>query len=303
MVFWATWSPRSREVLADLERLRAEVGVERLAVIAVNVEHELISQADRDAIRAVVAETKSSATILLDEGLVAFNAFGTMAVPSSVVLDGRGVVTYALAGYPLEEREGLADAVRKALGVPTVAERRPPPEYVPANHALMYYNLGRLLLDKGQEEKAVEQFRIAVERDPGFKKPYVELGLSALRHGDAEGARAAFLKVQQIDPHDPEAAFQTAVAGLRTGRLDEAATIFEGLAAEYPDRGGYALGQAVTRKLQGREAEFRAALEKSRAVKPPEPRVIYALGAAAERRGDVPLAAGLYRQALEGALQ
>ena len=28
LVFWATWSPRSREMLADLERLRAELGLE-----------------------------------------------------------------------------------------------------------------------------------------------------------------------------------------------------------------------------------------------------------------------------------
>lgn len=302
VVFWATWSPRSREILADLETLRTEVGPERLTLAAINVEHLVISAADREAIRAVAAETKTSATVLLDEGLVAFNAFGTMAVPSIVVVGRGGLATYTLAGYPLSLRSDLADAVRKALGLPTLEELRPVREPVPANHALMYYNFGRLLLGKGQEEKALEQFRISVERDPAFKKPHVELGLAALRHGDVEAARAAFQKVRGIDPRDPEAAYQLAVANLRSGRLDEGATIFAELAGEFPDRGGYLLAFAVARKLQSREEEYRAAVAKAAGLLPPEPRILYNLGAVAEGSGMLPLAAELYRKALEASL-
>lgn len=303
VVFWAAWSPRSREILADMETLRAEVGPERLALVAINVEHLAISAADREAIRAFAAETKTSATVLLDEGLVAFNAFGTMAVPSSVVVDRGGLATFTLAGYPLSLRSDLADAVRKALGLPTMEELRPVREPVPANHALMYYNFGRLLLGKGQEDKALEQFRMALERDPAFKKPYVELGLAALRHGDVEAARAAFQKVRGIDPRDPEAAYQVAVANLRSGRFDEGANLFAELAGEFPDRGGYLLAFAVARKLQAREEEYRAAAEKAAGLLPPEPRILFDLGAVAESGGMLPLAAGLYRQALEASLR
>ena len=303
VVFWATWSPRSREILEELEKLRAELGPARLQLIAVNAEHLVITAADRDAIRAEVAETRSTATILLDEGLVAFNAFGTMAVPSSLVLNAEGRVTFTLAGYPTTMRSDLADAVRKALGLPTSEELRPVREYVPKNHGLMYYNFGRLLLEKGQEEKAVEQFRIAVERDPAFKKPYLELGLHYLRSGEAEEARAAFLRALEIDPHDAEATYQAAAANLRAARLDEAAALFSELAAEFPDRGGYALALALTRKFLGREEEYRAGAAQAAALRPPEPRVLYDLGAIAERRGSLPLAAELYRRALESSLR
>ena len=272
-------------------------------MIAVNAEHLAISAADRDAIRAVVAETRSTATVLLDEGLVAFNAFGTMAVPSSLVLDAAGRVTFTLAGYPTTMRSDLADAVRKALGLPTSVELRPVPEYVPKNHGLMYYNFGRLLLEKGQEEKAVEQFRISVERDPAFKKPYLELGLHHLRRGEVEEARAAFLKVREIDPHDAEATYQAAAASLRASRLDEAAALFGELAAEFPDRGGYALALALTQKFLGREEEYRAGAAKAAGLRPPEPRILYDLGAVAERRGALPVAADLYRRALEASLR
>lgn len=303
IVFWATWSPRSREILADLESLRTELGAERLRLVAINAEHLEFSAADRESIRAVTAEVRSTAVVLLDEGLVAFNAFGAMAVPSSLVLDDAGRVTYALAGYPMSLRAELSDAVRKALGLSTVEEARPAPEYVPKNRGLMYYNLGRLLLQKGQEEKAVEQFRIAVERDPAFKKPYLELGFHYLRSGDVEQARAAFTKVQELDPHDPEAAYQAAAASLRAARLEEAADRFRELTAKFPDRGGYALGLALTQNFLGREEEHRQGLARAAALSPPEPRILYDLGAIAERRGVLPLAIDLYRRALEEALR
>jgi len=299
IVFWATWSPRSREILEDLEKLRAEVGPERLQVIAINAEHLVIGPSDRDAIRAVASETHTTATILVDEGLVAFNAFGTMAVPSSLVLDAAGRVAFTLAGYPTTMRSDLADAVRKVLGLPTSEELRPVREYVPKNHGLMYYNFGRLLLEKGQEEKAVEQFRISVERDPAFKKPHLELGLHSLRVGDLEEARASFLKVREIDPHDAEATYQAAAANLRAERLDEAAALFGELAVEFPDRGGYALALALTQKFLGREEEYRAGVVKGAGLRHPEPRILYDLGAIAERRGALPVAVDLYRRALE----
>jgi Flp pilus assembly protein TadD len=288
--------------LGDLEKLRTELGPQRLQLVAINAEHLAITAADRDAIRAAATQAHSSAVVLLDEGLGAFNAYGTMAVPSSLVLDAAGRVVFMLAGYPTTMRSDLADAARKALGLPTAEELRPVREYVPKNHGLMYYNFGRRLLEKGQEEKAVEQFLIAVERDPDFKKPYLELGLFHLRHGDVDQAREAFLKALAIDPHDAEASYQAAAANLRAGRLDDAAALFGEIAAEYPDRGGYALALALTQKYLGREEQYRAGVAKVAGLLPPEPRVLNDLGAVAERRGDLPIAVDLYRRALEAAL-
>lgn len=302
VLFWATWSPRSREILADLERLRAELGPERLQVIAINAEHLAITASDQAAIRAVVAETNFTSTVLLDEGLVAFNAYGTMAVPSSLVLDAAGRVTYTLAGYPMTMRSDLVDAVRTVLRLPTSQELRPVPAYVPKNHGLMYYNFGRLLLEKGQEEKAVEQFRISLERDPAFKKPHLELGLYHLRRGEYEEARSAFLKVREIDPHDAEATYQAAAANVRAGRLEEGEALFSELATEFPDRGGYVLALALTRKFLGREDQYRAGVVAAAGLRPPQPRILYDLGAMAERLGSLPIAADLYRRSLEASL-
>lgn len=303
VVFWASWSPRSREILEDLERLRVELGPERLAVVAVNVEHLVITPRDREVISTFVESTKSSAVVLLDEGLVAFNAYGTMAVPSSLVVDAQGRVAFTLAGYPMTLRSDLADAVRKALGLPTSVELRPPPEYVPKNHALMYYNFGRRLLEKGQDEKALEQLRIAMERDPAFKKPYIELGLLLVRSGEAEQARQLFVKALEIDPDDSEAIYQAAAASLRAGRFKDAEALFARLAADFPDQGGYRLAHALTQKLLSNEEQYRDGVAAAAGLRPAAPRLLYDLGVIAESRGLLPIAADLYRRSLEASLR
>lgn len=303
IVFWATWSPRSAEVLADLERLSGELGRDRVRLVAVSADHERFSDRDRVEIRKVLAETAFTGEALVDEGLVAFNAYGAMALPSSVVVDGRGRVAYTLAGYPTTMRGDLSDAVRKALGLPTSAELAPPQPVVPKNHALQYYSFGSRLLEKGQEEKAADQFRKAVERDPEYVAPRVALGLHHLRQGDAAAAAEEFRRARAIAPHDPEVLYQGALAELGADRTAEAEALFGKLAEEYPDRAGYLLGRALARRFGGSEEGYREDRELAAGLVPPGPRLLRDLGEAAEARGELALAAELYREALRTALR
>src|SRR5512139_477653 len=76
VIFWATWSPRSAEVIRDLEALRAKIGPEKIAIVTVNCEHPAITAADRDAIAAAVKQIGFTGPVLLDDRLVAFNDYG-----------------------------------------------------------------------------------------------------------------------------------------------------------------------------------------------------------------------------------
>ncbi|HEY6000380.1 MAG TPA: redoxin domain-containing protein [bacterium] len=303
IIFWATWSPRSAEVIRDLEALRTKIGPEKISIVTVNCEHPAISAADRDAIAAAVKQLGASGPALVDDGLVAFNDYGAMALPSTLVIGADGKVGYTLAGYPTTLREELADAVRKAAGVPTEAELRPVQEYVPKNHALMYYNLGRQLAGKGQDEKAEAQFLTAIEKDPDFKKPRVELGLLYKRTGRTDLALSQFERAKQIDPKDPEALYQVAVVSLHAAKFPESQTLFVELATEFPEREELALGAALAAKYQGKDEEYRKGREAAAKLYPAEPRYIFEMGEVAESQKDLPVAAELYRRALEAGLK
>jgi thiol-disulfide isomerase/thioredoxin len=303
VIFWATWSPRSAEVIRDLEALRAKIGPEKVQIVTVNCEHPTITSADRDAITAAAKDLGLSGPALVDDGLIAFNDYGAMALPSTLVVGTGGKVDYILAGYPTTLRDELADAVRKAAGLPTEAEQRPVQEYVPKNRALMYYNLGRQLASKGQEEKAEEQLKIAIEKDPDFKKPRVELGLIYKKTGRHELALAEFKRAKEIDPKDHEALYQLAAVTLQAGKFAEAAGLFADLLTEFPEREELALGAALAAKYQGKEEEYRKGREAAVKLYPADPRYIYEMGGVAESQKDAALAAEFYRRALGDALK
>jgi len=303
VVFWATWSPRSREILADLKALADELGEESFQVVAINAEHENITDRDRTSIGEMVREIGLRAVVLLDRGLAAYNDYGVMALPSSLVVDERGVVTFDLAGWPTTMRSDLSDAVKKALGLPTSVELRPPEEYKAKNGALMYYNFGRRLMEKGQDEKAEAQLLDAVRRDPDFVKPRLVLGVYFKRSGRLDEARAQFDKVQELDPANSEVGYQAAAVSLRSERFAEAEGLFGNLKEEFPEREEFALGLALAHKYQGHEKEYGEAKALAATLLAAAPRVHYEFGAVAESQADMETAARLYRRAIAGALK
>jgi tetratricopeptide (TPR) repeat protein len=279
------------------------IGPDKVQVVTINCEHPSISASDRELISAAAKQLGVSGPVLLDDGLVVFNDYGAMALPSTLVIGADGKVSYILAGYPTTLRDELADAVRKAAGLPTEAETRPVQEYVPKNHALMYYNLGRQLASKGQDEKAEAQLKISVEKDPDFKKARVELGLIYKKTGRHDLALAEFQRAKEIDPKDHEALYQVAAVSLRTGKFDEAAGLFGELLAEFPEREEFALGAALAAKYRGKEEEYRTVRAAAAKLFPADPRYIFEMGAIADSQKDLPVAAELYRRALEAALK
>lgn len=301
IVFWATWSPRSLEVLADLTTLTGELEGESFQAVAINAEHPEITRGDQEKIKELTSG--SAALILLDDGLKSFSDYGTMALPSMLVCDKEGKVIFTMAGYPTTMRSDLTDAVKRSLGLITEEEVAVVEEYVPKNRALMYYNLGKRLYEKGQEEKAVVQLLESVERDPDYVKSHVLLGILYKKTGQPDKALKEFERVMELDPRDQEAGFQAAAITLRSKRFAEAESLFQELAVEFPEREELALGLALAHKYQGHDEEYEKNRKQAADLYPAEARFYYDLGSVAEEAEDLEEAAALYRGAVEKAIK
>lgn len=301
IVFWATWSPRSLEVLTDLATLAGELQGESFQAVAINAEHPEITRGDQEKIKELTAG--SSALILLDDGLKSFSEYGTMALPSMLVTDKAGKVVFSMAGYPTTMRTDLPDAVKRALGLITEEEVAVVEEYVPKNRALMYYNMGKRLYEKGQEEKAEKQLLDSVERDPEYVKSRLLLGIIYKKTGRPDEALEQFQKVKELDPRDQEAVYQTAAITLTSKRFPEAEALFQELATEFPEREELTLGLALAHKYQGHEEEYRKSRKQAADLYPAEARFYYELGSVAEAAEDLEEAVVLYRGAVEKAIK
>jgi tetratricopeptide (TPR) repeat protein len=249
VLFWSTWSPRSGEMLDDFKRHAAAYAGKGLKIVAINIDGENLGAAQKAAIREYVAARELPFTVLLDESLLTFSSWGVMAHPTEVVLDAGGRIAYVLPGYPLSLREELEEAIKKALGIPGAPQREATTSvgYVPQGMALQHYNLGRQLLAKGDQEKALEAFRRAASADPGFLEAGVMIARVSLAFGDRSEAERLARQVSPEAINRGDLRYLLGSLMLAKGEQDAAESAFRGLQERLPREGWgeWGLGQVT----------------------------------------------------------
>lgn len=304
VVFWATWSPRSEAMLDGLEALRKLRGEQGFAVLAVNVEHEVLSASDREAIGALAA--RWSFPVLLDEGLVTYSRYGVMATPTLALLDSTGILRYSRASYSSSAEVDIREAVDGLLGLgvttgggPVAAKRR---EYVPPKKATLHYQKAVVLVERGMGRRAVRDLEQAAELDPAWADPRVLLGRIHLAEGDPAKAEEALRQARAIQPR--QLPILGALAGVlaRRGRHEEAIAVAEeALGVE----SGYVpahLAKARGLRALGRREEAKVVVEEALELDPRSAALLAERGELAAAGGDLRGAAEALRQAVEVAL-
>ncbi len=123
--FWATWCDPCREQLPFLDRLSSELGPEGLAVTGVSFDE------DRAAVQRFLEHTPVSFQILWDKGGGALaERLEITRLPTTLVLDRRGVVRDVHLGFDPAEERNIEDTGRRRLAEaaePQQAPQDPPP--------------------------------------------------------------------------------------------------------------------------------------------------------------------------------
>ncbi|MBI5014028.1 MAG: redoxin family protein [Deltaproteobacteria bacterium] len=178
VVFWASWSPRSAEVLSDLQIFYRKHGRGDLAVVAVNVEHETWDPSDAARLRTYLDGEGVSYPVIVDTDLSVYSGLGLTAVPSSLLLDASGTVVEVLPSYPELQRVEFLERVLVALGHAAAPPAPSPPVvpgYTPKGKAATRFLTAKALLAKGRRAEALAALRDAIQEDPGYRDAYLAL--------------------------------------------------------------------------------------------------------------------------------
>ncbi|RJP21569.1 MAG: TlpA family protein disulfide reductase [Deltaproteobacteria bacterium] len=111
IAFWASWCPRCGEELTFLQGIYKSSP--DIVVLAVNQESQNISRAHIERVKNTLKEWKIDFPVLLDKNLDAWNAFGINALPTSVILDRKGIIRYAEANYYWATQEKIAEVIQR----------------------------------------------------------------------------------------------------------------------------------------------------------------------------------------------
>jgi tetratricopeptide (TPR) repeat protein len=305
VVFFATWSPRSTPALADAEKLYQQYADKGFRAVAVNVNRISLGPEDRRQIEELKASLKLTMPVVIDAGLETYNAFGVVATPSTAVLNAEGRIIHEAASYLGGTGVDIRETVEVLLGVreaPKAAVADAKPAYKPDSKALKHFNFGRTMLQRGNRDKAMDQFEQAAAADPTYAAPRVILGQLLLAKKDAKSVPQAaehFAAAVALSAGDVTAHTGLGEALLEQGKIDEALAVFEKAVAIDPTYTPAVSNLALVLARQGKapdaESKFKAALE----LNPLDAGTYYRRAQGSEAGGDLKRATSDYRRALE----
>lgn len=171
--FWSTNTKNSTKALEILQEKYSVWKEKGLQILAINVEKQYFSEDDIKALKQSVDSKKITIPVLIDKGLILFDKFGVIALPSMVLIDDKMTIYKEISGFPLVGSQVFFDEVSIFLGEKKVTETKI--AYKPAKQSLLAYQLGLRFEKKKDFERAVEMYEKAISVDSAFVLPYGRL--------------------------------------------------------------------------------------------------------------------------------
>jgi Tfp pilus assembly protein PilF/peroxiredoxin len=304
MAFWATWSPRSLEVLSDLKVLQSKFGADKVHVIAINVEGNRVDSDANDRIVARVKELDLPYPVIRDKDLEIYDTVGVIAVPSVAVLDSRHVLRCGPSGYSGAIADLIEDAVAQALGLGGKQEAGDEVSgYRPNARANRYYNMAVQLVNQRRFKRALSNLDRAVAADSNFSPPHLLMGQIHLATGDLPASRDSYARAAGLDATAAGAWAGWGRALLRMDKSAEAVAKLEAALAREESYTPALLDLAAVRAIDGNRTGARDLLDQVLALNPRNPEVLLRLGKFHRQSGNSAAAVEAYRAALEQLIQ
>jgi tetratricopeptide (TPR) repeat protein len=140
---------------------------------------------------------------------------------------------------------------------------------VTGGNVIAALNLGEAHEDAGDVERAVVQYRRALEWKPGALGANARLGALLARRGDVERAMRHLLLAVRLEPLDPEAHTELGALLLRRGAAGEAAAELERALELDPDQARAAFHLAEVRAAVGEADEAEQLFARALSARPP----------------------------------
>ncbi len=266
VVFWATWSDRSRDLLSFMkDRLVSDFKEKGIEFLAINVEHQDISGETLEQIKSFYQSLNMPFPTAIDEGLVLFDEFGVVANPTTVLISKDFKVVDAFPGFPSVAKDEIPGMLRSFLGI---KEEKKPEEvqYLiakkPKNHALLYYNLGKTLFKryvslkdelKRVPKRVIAKLDEASKRDPSFYGPYMLKAIIYHKAGEEEARDEVLKKIDEMNFTEHVERRDLAYMFFLLGMFDRSEELLDGLKKEIPGEPTLHLLDAMLAEVKGDE--------------------------------------------------
>ncbi|BCB95998.1 hypothetical protein JZK55_09200 [Dissulfurispira thermophila] len=224
ILFWSTWSAKSPNALKRFEAFYKKYKDKGIQVLGVNADSQTISNEDMEKIKKLVKDFDITFPMLMDRGLKTFHEYSVIALPSTIIISD-GKIAYELPGLPLVGTEDMFDYLLLLAG--EQPRKKMEPKYKPKHDAIADTNLGRGFVKRKKYDMAYPLFKKAIEKDPKYMLPYVELAKLYELEGKNKEAEEIFKNALNIEPGNVAVMSEFGYFLTKLGRIKEAIEILD----------------------------------------------------------------------------
>ncbi|HWR59164.1 MAG TPA: redoxin domain-containing protein [Thermodesulfovibrionales bacterium] len=295
VVFWSTWSANSPRALKRFEEFHLKYKDRGMQVVGINADNQTISAEDLENIRKQVKDTGITFPVLLDRGLKTFHDYNVIALPSTLVVS-EGKITYELPGLPLVGTEDMFDYLLVLAG--EAPKKKMEDKYRPRRDVVADTSLGRNFAAQKKYDQAYPLFQKAIEKDPKYLLPYIELAKLYELEGKNAEAEDILRKALAVEQQNVVAMSELGYLLSRRGKTSEALEILDKAVKmnSYPPAHFY---YAYALSKDGKLNEAMKAFGEAIALNPFEPSTYLLRGEVYENNKMFKEASADYRKALE----
>ncbi len=293
--FWSTWSEKSRNGLKRFDEFYRKYREKGIQVIGINTDNQTISAEDIGNIKKTVMDSGVTYPVLLDKGLRIFHEYSVIALPSTIVIS-EGKISYELPGLPLVGTEDMFDYLLMLAG--ETPRKKIEPKFRPSHDAIADTNLARKFVKKEKYAMAYPLFKKAIEKEPKYLLPYVELAKLYELDGNNTEAEDTFRKALAAEPENVVVMSELGYFLSKSGKIKEALEILDAAVKKNsytPSHYYYAYALAKA----GQTKESLTAFDKAVELNPFEQKIYSLRAETYENSNMLKEASADYRKALE----
>lgn len=226
ILFWsgdnATKKKRVIKTMKVVNKLQKWLNKKKITLFIVNAGND-----SPDVIGEVMSAAKLSLPVYLDSGLKAYERLGIFVMPSIMLVDQQGKIAAGL-GYSRDLKKRLRGEIEIMLGEKDRAqfeqELRPKTvekseEEKNANRHLLQ---AQTMIQRGQTESAIREFKKAIKLAPGLSSAHIQLGCLYIDADKINLAKETLAKGLASAPDSLDGQVCQARIKAREGEVDEA---------------------------------------------------------------------------------
>lgn len=187
-----------------------------------------ITKSELANIRDTVTSKSIKVPILIDTGLSTYQKYGVIALPSTVIIDKEGKISFLYPGFPLTASSILTEKINDAVGIVKNTQKQVISDKTPSDfRSIARYRLALQMYKMNASELAITSLKKSLSTNKNFPLAHNLMGILLWERGDLNGAEEEFRYAIELDKNLSAAYFNYGLLLFEKGQYIEAEERFK----------------------------------------------------------------------------